>query len=244
MKVNVLLGFFIYLCQLLSSVFSYLSTSEYRSYTPIKGDFSSLQFYSYFSLNLNFYPNDPLQYIRNCGKGTYFGFFRNGDITNYFDYNKYGTIAINFDIAIQKARFMSHANDTLDFYLNGKLAHKLNLDKFTENPESSSLCDKEVNMFKVSIVYKNENFKYPPLAFKVSTNFNSLSNIDWAITNMQLVKVDCPAKCSVCDPEQCVSCNEPNTIFETNTCTCDFESDFYDYSDESEPLKCNRIFLI
>ena len=238
MKTNFLWRFFLCLMQLYKLTYSYLSPTEYRSYTPIQDDFSSIDFYSYFKLDLNFYSNDPRNYAQTCKEGTVFGNFKSGNITTYFNYKGYGSMGINFNIAVEKARFSPNTNDTLNFNLNNGLVYSLQLDTFNNPPVETTLCGKDVFLFKIALIYPNEDLRYPPINFQVSTSFNPQSSIDWAITNIQLIKISCIEKCSICDVNLCQNCDQPNAVYAANMCTCNTYLDYYDYGDVDQPLNC------
>lgn len=240
MKTILLWNLFFYITHLFNYVSSYLSSEEYRTYTPIKGDYDSVQFYSYFKLKLTFFPNEPSLYIRTCTEGTVFGSFRNGNLTTFFDLNGYGAMGFNFNIAVQKGKFAPNRGDKIDFYLNGKLVFSLDLDIFTTEPIETMLCDKEVFLFNVRLIYPNEIMRYPPLTFLISTVFDPMSNIDWSMTNLDIVKINCPEKCSICDSTLCLDCDTPFTKFRPNTCYCDNEKDYYDYANPDEEINCKR----
>jgi len=242
MKTFSLWSLIFYLSYLFENVSSYLSSEEYRTYVSIRDDFESVQFYNYFKLKLDFFENNPSNYIKTCDKKTVFGSFRNGNITTFFDFNSYGSMGLNFNIAIQKDRLKTNSTDMLNFVLNNEVVHSLRFSDYLNNSLATTLCDKDVYMYNISLVYKNKILRYPPLTFTISTSFDPLSKIDWSLTNLNIVKISCLEKCSVCDSELCLECtNTPNSKFKPNICYCDNEKDFYDYSDPDGVINCQRI---
>ena len=98
---------------IINTIFAYLST-EYREYEEVTEDLNSVKFYNNFKLNLDYFDDNPNQYIKTCDQ-IFFGLFRYGNISTYMQYDGYGTLGINFDLYIVPEFYKTNINDKFNF---------------------------------------------------------------------------------------------------------------------------------
>jgi len=236
-----LFWFFIFLFVFLKKIFNYLSSVEFRDLEEINDDFETENYFKYFILNLKYFSNKPLIYMKKCKEGSLYGYFRYGNITNYLSYENYGTLGINLNLIINYENFYASKKDTIDFYLNGNINKRVYLGELRNNtspPIFSNLCDKQVLIFNLSLIFiNNKTTQYSPIELTVSSNVDNLSNIDWGINNIKLYKQACSKKCRMCNNLICVRC-EKNMLMKSGVCSCDESNDFFDFNDRNDKIDC------
>ena len=225
----------------------YLSSDQFRDLVELQEDFDSPDYFKYFIMNLKYFPNDPLVYLRKCKEGSLFGYFRYGNITNYLSYEDYGTLGINMNLIVNTDFIKVGEKDSIDFYLNGKLSQKVFLKQLKNNtfpPIQSYYCEKPVMIFNVSLIFINKKTSdYSPIQITISSNVDILSSVDWAISKIRFFKQACPKKCVRCNNLSCLGCGK-NMIMKSGSCTCDTNNDYFDFADKEEKIKCRGIYLI
>jgi len=231
----------IFIFFLLEKIYCYLSPDQSRDLVEIQDDFESPDYFKYFIMNLKYFPNDPLVYLRKCKEGALFGYFRYGNITNYLSYEDYGTLGINMNLIVNTDYLSAGKNDTIDFYLNGELSQKIYLSQIENNtfpPIQTIYCDKPVMIYNISLMFINKKaFQYSPIEMTISGNVDIASDVDWAISSIRFFKQACPKKCFMCNNVTCLSCGK-NMIMKSGKCTCDNNNDYFDFADSDEKIKC------
>ena len=227
----------------ITDIFSYLSPSTYLPYLKVDNgqDYNSEGFYNSMYINYFTISQDPSNYINYCPIGTVFGYFGIFNVTNYFDLTSYTTIGINFKLLIKTRNFQSDPKDRIDFLLNHQVVYKANFSNIDTNPLVQTLdaCNDRVYAMNISLLFTNNRTdEYRPILLEIVPSMQSTSTISWSVTNFDIVKVDCPVKCSVCTINGCVGCNKNGTLFKPNTCVCDSTKSLFDYADVDEDLDC------
>lgn len=219
----------------------YLSSDQFRDLIELEGDFNSAEYYKYFIMNLKYFNNDPLQYIRTCSEGNLFGYFRYGNITNYLSYENYGALGINFNLIINRENFSPTLNDTIQFIINNELNDEVFLGNFTKNyfnPVNATYCDKDVMIFNVTLIFINKKYtQYSPIQLTIQSNIDIMSDIYWAIANVKFYMLACPQKCVMCNHLSCLSCGK-NMVMKSGSCQCDSTNDYYDFANSEERINC------
>lgn len=243
------------LVQIIHIVLTYLPTEEYRDLSVLTGDYSSPQFFNYFKVEYNSLIMNSNTFVSICQSGTIFGYFSTHFVSNYFNFQNYASISINFNLLIRTSKFSASDSDQLLFSINHDVREIVSLKNLTSQsvgntssgiirtPISTMYCGENVQMFNISIIYKNTNSDvYKPLRFDMKSSFQHTSSIDWAISNINVMQVNCPPKCSMCTTLACVGCTDPNTVYKPNTCAC--VSGLYDYNDITAPLNCKSNIIL
>jgi len=243
---RILFSLLITLILLIKQIYNYLSTDQFRDLVQLTDDFESENYFKYFIMNLKYFPNTPLTYLRKCKEGILFGYFRYGNITNYLSYEDYGTLGINMNLIVNTDFLSVNNDDSIDFFLNDELSQRINLKYLKNNtfpPVISTYCDKPVMIFNISLIFINKKTsQYSPIQLTISSNLETESDVDWAISGIKLIKQACPKKCSMCNNNICLNCGK-KMIFKSGVCSCDASSslEFYDFADDDKKINCKGI---